>query len=36
MEDMKHSIKTFDDKLESAFPVLYIVILSADLFSQHM
>lgn len=29
---MKHSIKTFGNKSESAFPVLYIVILSADLF----
>lgn len=36
MEEMKHSIKTFYNKLENAFPVLYIVILSADLFNQHM
>lgn len=33
---MKCSIKTFDNKLESAFPVLHVVILSADLFSRHL
>lgn len=33
---MKRYIKTFDNKSESAFPLLYIVMLSADLFRRHV